>query len=591
MAKARDEEEESLLRSVALQNANSILAARQRAEQELIESKEALEQKTEELVQANRRLTLLTRTANTLLLASTPHEHLKPVFDVAAEEIGARYYLNYQVDKDEPGFLALRTWGGLDEAQRRAFERMAIERSLCGEVALSRRSLAVENVHLRDDEATAALRALGVKAYVGLPLLAHGHLFGTIAFGSPHKNRFTESDIELVKTLADQCAATLDRTRLLESLRESEARYRTALTAGRMSTWETDYVKGARTWSEEGMALYGLSLPEGRGRIGGDADEYVSALHPDDRHLAQHYHDLADRQDSFMAEYRVVRPDGSVIWLSGRGQVVARGADGKAQRLVSVMMDITERKEAEEHIQFLMREMSHRSKNLLSVIQAIAGQTARSAGTLEEFETRFNQRLHGLAASHDVLVDQSWQGAPLADLMRLQLAPFVETDSSRLALSGPDVLVTAQAAQALGLAIHELATNAAKYGALSGPTGTVKISWTFDEKGAEPRLLRLNWTEHGGPPVTIPSSKGFGHVVIERMVANSLDGEVAIDYATQGLRWTLSIPSANIVSGPRADLNPKHGFSIGGKRERPDSRSRPAAGGERSAADTGRKED
>jgi PAS domain S-box-containing protein len=588
---ARDEDEERLLRSVALQNANSILVARQRAEQELVESKEALEQKTEELVQANRRLTLLTRAANTLLLANTPHEHLKTVFDAAAAEIGAGYYFHYQIDKDQPDFLTLRTSGGLDEARRRAFDRIAIGRSLGGEVALTRRSLAVENIHLRDDEATAALRALGVKAYVGLPLLAHGHLFGTIAFGSPYKNRFTESDIELLNTLTDQCAATLDRTRLLESLRESEARYRTALTAGRMGTWETDYVAGARIWSEEGMALYGLSLAEGRGRIGGDADEYVSALHPDDRHLAQHFHDLADKQDSFMAEYRVVRPDGSVIWLSGRGQVAARGADGKAQRLVSVMMDITERKEAEEHIQFLMREMSHRSKNLLSVIQAIAGQTVRSAGTIEEFETRFNRRLHGLAASHDVLVDQSWQGAPLAELMRLQLAPFVETDSSRLELTGPHVLVTAQAAQAIGVAVHELATNAAKYGALSRSTGTVKISWTFDDEGAEPRLLRLNWTEHGGPPVTVPSSKGFGHVVIERMVANSLDGEVAIDYATQGLRWTLSIPAANVVSGARADLSPKHGFSIGGKRERLDFRFRSATGGERPVADKGRKED
>jgi len=132
------------------------------------------------------------------------------------------------------------------------------------------------------------------------------------------------------------------------ALRESEARYRLALTAGRMGSWETDLVAGTRTWSKEGMDLFGLDLPEGRGRVGGDADEYQAALHPDDRHLAADFHALADRQDSFIAEYRIVRPDGTTLWLSGRGLVVARGPDGRAQRLVSIMADVSERRQVEE---------------------------------------------------------------------------------------------------------------------------------------------------------------------------------------------------------------------------------------------------
>jgi len=142
------------------------------------------------------------------------------------------------------------------------------------------------------------------------------------------------------------------------------------------------------SWSEEGMALYGLSLAEGRGRIGGDADEYVSALHPDDRHLAQHFHDLADKQDSFMPN---IASCGRTGPSSGcRGAARSLPAARTARPTAGQRHDgHTERKEAEEHIQFLMREMSHRSKNLLSVIQAIAGQTVRSAGTIEEFETRF----------------------------------------------------------------------------------------------------------------------------------------------------------------------------------------------------------
>ena len=215
------------------------------------------------------------------------------------------------------------------------------------------------------------------------------------------------------------------------------------------------------------------------------------------------------------------------------------------------MVDITDRKKSEDHIQFLMREMSHRSKNLLSVIQAIAGQTVRTAGSMEEFETRFALRLRGLAASHDVLVDQNWQGAPLGDLVRLHMAPFVGDDISRIEASGPNVVVTAGAAQALGLAFNELATNAAKYGSLSTPNGKVRIDWYFENNSSDAGRLRLNWTEEGGPVVFAPSVKGFGHLVIERMVANSLNGEVAMNFAPGGLRWNLLISSANIVNGAR----------------------------------------
>jgi PAS domain S-box-containing protein len=331
-------------------------------------------------------------------------------------------------------------------------------------------------------------------------------------------------------------------------LSESEARYRTALAAGRMGTWETDFVTRTRRWTEEGMALFGISLGDGRGRIGGDDDEYRNALHPDDRHLMQKFHELADKQDFFTSEYRAVHPDGTTLWLRGRGQVLDRAPDGKAQRMVSIVTDVTDRKAAEDHVQFLMHEISHRSKNLLMVIQAIARHTARSAGSFEEFERRFERRLQGLAASHDVLVAANWQGAPLADLVRRQIVPFAEIQSSRVELAGPDVILTAEAAQAIGLAIHELATNAIKYGALSVPAGQVSVSWRFDDTAAAPRPLLLNWIEQDGPQVSPPERKGFGHVVIREMVERSLHGKVAMDFTPQGLNWSASIPATNLVS-------------------------------------------
>ena len=133
-----------------------------------------------------------------------------------------------------------------------------------------------------------------------------------------------------------------------DALALSEARFRAALVAGRMGSWETDFATRTRHWSQEGMALFGLMLPDGRGKVGGADDEYVAAIHPDDRHRVPRFYELADRQDSFDAEYRIVRPDGSTLWLRGRALVVARGVDGKAQRMVSIMADATDRQGVEE---------------------------------------------------------------------------------------------------------------------------------------------------------------------------------------------------------------------------------------------------
>lgn len=356
------------------------------------------------------------------------------------------------------------------------------------------------------------------------------------------------ADRELLQSNEALERKTAELSEANRRLSENEARYRTALAAGRMGTWETDLVNRTRRWTEEGMALFGISVADGRGHVGGDNDEYQNALHPDDRHLMRKFHELADKQDTFTSEYRTVHPDGTTLWLRGRGQVIARGPDGKAQRMVSIVTDVTDRKAAEDHIQFLMHEISHRSKNLLMVIQSIARRTARTAGSMEEFERRFERRLQGLAASHDVLVAKNWHGAPLAELVRRQLAPFAGIESSRLELAGPDVVVTAEAAQALGLAIHELATNAIKYGALSLPAGKVSVSWAFDGEAGAARPLLLNWVEQGGPQVTPPQRKGFGHVVIGEMVERSLHGKVAMEFAAEGLNWSVSIPATNLVS-------------------------------------------
>jgi PAS domain S-box-containing protein len=330
------------------------------------------------------------------------------------------------------------------------------------------------------------------------------------------------------------------------ALRDSEARYRSAMALGRMASWETNYLTRTRKWTAEGMVLFGLGLVGGIGEVGGDNDEFLLALHPADRHLHRVFRDLEDRKDSFPAEYRIVRPDGQTRWMSGYGRVIDRGSDGKARRLVNVVTDITERKAMEERSQFLLRELSHRSKNLLSVVQAIVGLTVRNSESLQEFANTFSDRLRGLAASNHLLTDNDWNGAALDQLVGRQLAPFVELPSSRVRIAGPELVVTADATQSIGLALHELTTNAVKYGALSSPSGKVEIVW--DIEGAEGEAaLRLGWTESGGPPVAEPKRKGFGQVVIKQMIEQALSASVTIVYASSGVQWTLTTSLSNVI--------------------------------------------
>ncbi len=357
-----------------------------------------------------------------------------------------------------------------------------------------------------------------------------------------------------------------ERKTIEAGLTASEARYRAAVITGRIAAWETDMVTRTRTWTEEGMALFGLDLPDGRGEVLGPNDEFWNSLHPDDRHMMAQFHRTADREDSYPCEYRIVRPDGTTLWVSGRGRVMARGPDGKAERVANVVVDVTDRKRAEAQVQLLLQEISHRSKNLLAVVQAIASQTARSAETVPEFQEKFIHRVQGLAASHDLLVNEKWHGAPLADLVADQLAVFYE-GGARLNANGPHVVLTAAAAQALGMALHELSTNATKYGAWSDPAGTVAVSWRVD--GGDPTTLHLSWVESGGPPVSPPARKSFGHVVFETMVAQSVNGIVRIEYAPGGLQWHLSVPLRNVASD--AGAQPE-------RRRRPDPSETPTLG-------------
>lgn len=220
-----------------------------------------------------------------------------------------------------------------------------------------------------------------------------------------------------------------------------------------------------------------------------------------------------------------------------------RNEAGDVVGLTCASVDVTERKEGEAHLRLLMRELTHRSKNLLAVIQAMARQTARHAGSIDGFLNQFGARLQALAASHDLLVRESWHGASLRELVESQLAAYIRTGDGHVTIDGEPVALKPEAAQNLGLALHELGVNAAKFGALSVPQGRVSLTWALHGG-----WLALDWREQFGPMVKARRKRGFGSLVIERNLALALNAKVDLTFDRDGLRCHIEIPANQILA-------------------------------------------
>ena len=203
--------------------------------------------------------------------------------------------------------------------------------------------------------------------------------------------------------------------------------------------------------------------------------------------------------------------------------------------VVAVVRDMTERRAAE---QLLMREVNHRTKNILSVVQAMAQQT--KASSCEEYIARLNERIRALSASYDLLLKNEWQNVRLAELVHAQLAHFGDLVDSRIAARGPELGINSAAAQAIGIALHELATNACKYGALSTDTGHVDITWDLERAAAGGHRFKMEWSEKGGPTVVVPTRRGYGWNVLCEGTKWSLGGDVTLEYAPTGVVWRLA---------------------------------------------------
>jgi two-component sensor histidine kinase len=219
---------------------------------------------------------------------------------------------------------------------------------------------------------------------------------------------------------------------------------------------------------------------------------------------------------------------------------------------LALSADVATRRRHEEHLEFVMHELSHRSKNLLAVVQGMARQVARQTENFRDFDAAFSARLRAFADTHDLLVTRGWRGTNIRDLVRIHLMPFVESKENRLASEGPALMLTPKAAEQIGLALHELGTNAAKHGALSVPAGTVKIQWELEKHGPDrpdEGHLRIEWMERGGPTVNEShNNSGFGHMIITKIVPESLRGTASLQFHSEGVRWALVVPASRVLA-------------------------------------------
>ena len=296
-----------------------------------------------------------------------------------------------------------------------------------------------------------------------------------------------------------------ERRRQTELLRENEARMRLALKSARAGAWNFDLKRRELHWSPEMFALYGLDPARGQP----SREQLAQRIPPQHRRRARKEFSRAMLQGgSFTLEFPIVRPDGIEIWTALAGDVI-KNERGRPVAARGIDQDITERKNWEKRQAMLLRELSHRVKNTLAVVQSVARQTLRSSPSPRSFVEAFEGRIRSLAASHSLLTEADWGGAKLDTIIRHQMAAMVNDHDGRIRCKGPEVLLSAEVATQLGLVLHELATNAAKYGALSVPDGRIDIVWT-----ATRTRLKLMWREHGGPPVEKPHFSGFGTLLI-----------------------------------------------------------------------------
>lgn len=323
------------------------------------------------------------------------------------------------------------------------------------------------------------------------------------------------------------------RTRALEA---SEERLRFALAAGQLGSWSIDLATHTLTASDECKAICGRRPDEPL-----DFEDLRASIHPEDRALQTRAIEEAIANRSLLdAEYRLTTPAGEERWVQIRGRAHYH-EDGTPRLITGTSQDITERRTLQSHRALVSRELGHRMKNTLTSLQAVVSQTMRRANSMEDASATLTARIQAMSAANNLLMAENFGSASMRDIVHRSLAPFGIEDGERFHLSGPELRLPPQLVVAYALALHELATNSTKYGALSVPGGLVEMEWSVAGEEAQP-LLHMRWREQGGPSVVAPRQTSFGTQLIKRVLATEVGGRAEIEYHSEGIVFTAVAP-------------------------------------------------
>ncbi|HEX6119799.1 MAG TPA: HWE histidine kinase domain-containing protein [Dongiaceae bacterium] len=434
------------------------------------------------------------------------------------------------------GVMRFAVWRGLSDACRKAVERHSPWNP--GDINPQPIFIADFAESSEQEELKSVIRHEGIGALAFIPVASGGTIFGMFMSCHREPRVLSRSDVSLAVTIGRQLGFAIERDRSRharrlaeQALRQSERRLRSMFeqagvgivlmgSGGTILRANAAYASIARRPLDE---LIGTSC--------------LAFTHPNDlasdRATMQR---LSDGADTAVLESRYVGGNGEPTWVRMTLSLVDSG------EILAVVEDVSEQVQAEQHRTLLINELNHRVKNTLATVQAIAMQTFRGSSADPVVVQRFESRILALSNAHDILTSGKWEGADLQEIIVRTLQPYAL--SGRLRISGPRIVLSPKAVVALAMGVHELATNAAKYGALSNDSGLISVSWTVSPSDT----LALEWKEQGGPPVTAPSHKGFGSRLIERNLPHDLDGIVSVDYLPDGLAFKLISPLKALVA-------------------------------------------
>jgi PAS domain S-box-containing protein len=477
----------------------------------------------------------LQKLSTQLIHASDPEALYEKVVD-AAVAIMRSDFASMQMFYPERGELRLLAYRGFNPTAAAFWEWVRPgSGSTCGAALATGARSIVPDIELSDFMAGSEdldYRQTGIRAVQSTPLVSRaGRLLGMISTHWRNPHQPSERDLRLFDVLARQAADLIER----KQAELTDQRLAAIVDSSHDAIVSKDVNGIVTTWNRGAERLFGYAASEMIGRS-------ITTLFPPDRHHEEVRILDCIRRGERVDPYWTVRKrrDGSLVDVSVSVSPLMNAA-GEVIGASKIARDITAHKRAEEQQRVLHAELDHRVKNILASVSAVVAHTKDASTSMDGFVAALDSRIQSMASTHELLRRSRWQGVPLRELLRRELAPY--TSNSNTCLKGPEIVLSAEAAQTTALVLHELTTNAAKYGALSQREGRVSVRWYRAPNGQGPGPLAIEWQESGGPPVEVPSNSGYGSSVITELVPYELGGTARLVFSPEGVRCQLEIPA------------------------------------------------